>query len=524
MKTSSQYSLRLSLCSVLAVLSSASAFAATLNVPSGPYPTIQSAVSAAVAGDTIVVAAGSYSENVTIATASLTLKGAQAGNPVAGRTFGSGGESTVSGALSTGVGVITVNAANVTIDGFSITNVVTAFAAHGVVVKSGGHYATVTNTIFDTITTTDTGGNGTAQAIYLEGGPDNVSILNNRMNNVQSFRSAKGVIIGDNGAPNASVNALIKGNVMTKIKSTGRGAYGVAVGNAAALSGGVSGLQIRDNTIEDLNGGWAHAIGLEANTPGVVVDGNSISDLVAASADNIAVWFEVNPSFSSGLVNHNSFENVGYGIAVHPALSGTPVDGTCNWWGSATGPTSAGNPGGTGVVVGPNVDFVPWLLSSNLSGPCIGGVAPRVLKQQLLVELQALLPTGDKETDRRLEKAIKDLNDSLDSDLWVDDSHLAKKGKKVFEEEKQTAKEFGKIGLPFQLVSNVLNTLVYADQQLAQVALADAIAGLGDPKDIQKAQDDLATAAARLAAGDFDKAIESYGKAWEDARKALKLN
>ncbi len=51
--------------------------AATLNVPSALYPTIQSAINAASAGgDTIIVAAGTYNEAITINRANLTLQSA----------------------------------------------------------------------------------------------------------------------------------------------------------------------------------------------------------------------------------------------------------------------------------------------------------------------------------------------------------------------------------------------------------------------------------------------------------------
>ena len=53
----------------------------------------------------------------------------------------------------------------------------------------------IKNNIVDTITTPDAGGNGTAQAIYLEAGPDNVQTLDNDLRNVHSNRSAKGVLI-----------------------------------------------------------------------------------------------------------------------------------------------------------------------------------------------------------------------------------------------------------------------------------------------------------------------------------------
>jgi hypothetical protein len=40
-----------------------------------------------------------------------------------------------------------------------------------------------------------------------------------------------------------------------------------------------------------------------------------------------------------------------------------PVDATNNWWGDASGPTHAGNPGGTGSAVSDNVDYDPWIQS-----------------------------------------------------------------------------------------------------------------------------------------------------------------
>jgi hypothetical protein len=45
-----------------------------------------------------------------------------------------------------------------------------------------------------------------------------------------------------------------------------------------------------------------------------------------------------------------------------------------NWWGSNTGPTHAGNPGGTGVPASNNVDYVPFL-TANSSHPVMGDVS-----------------------------------------------------------------------------------------------------------------------------------------------------
>ena len=82
--------------------------AATLNVPSASYPTIQAAVNAASPGDIIVVAPGTYNENVTIDKA-LTL-----------RSSGGRNATIINGSAAAGTqGTITIasNTNNVTIGG-----------------------------------------------------------------------------------------------------------------------------------------------------------------------------------------------------------------------------------------------------------------------------------------------------------------------------------------------------------------------------------------------------------------------
>jgi hypothetical protein len=52
------------------------------------------------------------------------------------------------------------------------------------------------------------------------------------------------------------------------------------------------------------------------------------------------------------------------------ATTATPVNAVCNWWGSASGPTNSGNPGGTGEEVSAGVTYFPWATSGMPGGEC----------------------------------------------------------------------------------------------------------------------------------------------------------
>jgi hypothetical protein len=351
-----------------------------------PYTTIHDAVGAAAPGDSIGVCPEAYTENVVVNVPNLTLVGAQAGNPVALRTFSGPFESTVTGIPTMGDRpVFQITAPDVTIDGFSVTNVlgvVVTGSAIGIGVRFTGSGARVKNNIIDGVFTADLTSSSSAQAIYLQQGPDNVVISGNAMSHIRSDRSAKGVFIGDaTGSTNSSDNVLIIGNSISDVTSDSRGAYGVLINRGNGLVAN-SGLVIQGNTIQGLTGtgflspSWVHAIGLETNTPGVVVRDNSITALVNSSPDVVAVFFEANPTYTSGMVNQNNFNvsPAAFGIAVHPALIGAgEVDGTCNWWGDPNGPGPPAGPSLAGAKVTAGVDFTPWLSAPSPNGACIGG-------------------------------------------------------------------------------------------------------------------------------------------------------
>lgn len=345
---------------------SVSAVPPNCTVP-GDYATIQAAVNDVLC-TTITVAAGTYAENVVI-NRTLTLNGANVG--VAG-TAVRVGESVIDG-TTVGSTPITINAANVTIDGFKVTVTRPTSAVYGILINTAGANAVIQNNLLDTIITNDPDddNSSTAQAIYLQSGPDSVDILNNKIINVQSFRTAKGVMVGANNAVDPATDVLVQGNTITGITSLGRGSYGVLV---ATSNPGHSNLFVKYNTINTLTGVFVKGIGLEGDTPNAQIDHNVISNLTLGIGGGAAVFFESNPSFNTVLVNRNSLD-VGpavAGIALHPAFQATvgalTANGECNWWGNVDGPGAVAT--GTGSLVGPSVDFTPWLTTTNLDAPC----------------------------------------------------------------------------------------------------------------------------------------------------------
>ena len=332
--------------------------------------TIQGEVSRAAANDIVLVKEGSYTENVVSTLSGLDFRGARYGDAVGGRTFGDATESTLEGQFK-------LDATNNSVDGFSIQHHINADDANfGVWVRPSGSGAAISNNYFkDIINAATSGGVASSQAVYLQNGPDNVSITDNKMDNISGYRSTKGIFIGDAASGgNPSNNVTIDGNVISNVTS-GRGAYGILINNGGTTTTTTSntGLVITENTISGLvstgatGGGWVHGIGLEADTPSASITRNVISNITDQDngTDDSAVYLGPNPSYASVNIDRNDLAvgNDRYGVA--NAVNTPLADAECNWWGDEDGPGSA-----NGSDLGGSVDAVPWLLSSDLDGAC----------------------------------------------------------------------------------------------------------------------------------------------------------
>jgi hypothetical protein len=375
--------LRLSLITLSLVGFAVRSPAATCSVPTLAYPTIQSAVNDP-GCTTINVVAGFYPENVTI-NRSLTLNGAQAGQTVALRAAAGATESTVEGANPTGSApVILINAPNVTVDGFTIRNPVTANGAMGVDIKGISNDATIRYNILDGIDTLEAGPTGIAQAIFLESGPIRIEIGQNKFQNITGSQAARAIFIGDGDSPSPTDNVYIHENIITGITSTLGGAYGLLV----ITTRGTSAIFFTANELSNLEGATlVHGVGLESDTPAAFVYINNFSNLIGPATDNVAVWFADNPSTFGAVtaVQGNNFNLTiaSYGIGIGPGLTpiNEPFDGQCNWWGSPDGPGPVGP--GHGARVSPNVAYSPWAIAPGVGTAiiCSGNNVPTTAAQ-----------------------------------------------------------------------------------------------------------------------------------------------
>ncbi|MFT7553254.1 MAG: hypothetical protein ACI9BV_003586 [Rhodothermales bacterium] len=148
------------------------------------------------------------------------------------------------------------------------------------------------------------------------------------------------------------------------------------------------------------------------------------------------------------------------------------------------------------------------------------------LKERALIRLAGL--SCDNKTGKDVQKAIASLAKSLTPEWWADADHPdSKDGNKVFDEAQHAVNSLEKVieggGSCATEAAVSIDDMVAVDALLAQTAIDDATVDCADrkcSKFLDNAAGELAQAEAALAKGDFDHAIERYGKAWDTAIKA----
>ena len=160
-------------------------------------------------------------------------------------------------------------------------------------------------------------------------------------------------------------------------------------------------------------------------------------------------------------------------------------------------------------------DHDPVIIGLNLANP-MGD------KEGVAADLAALLPTGDKNTDKRLNKAIDYVDASLNEGWWTSDQTIT--NKKVFDNERKAIAQLALIvtdgGAEAGATYDAIYVLLNADRQLAQIELIAAIERGGSASKIADAQAAMADAAAYIAGGMYVDAVNAYKAAWDAATKA----
>jgi len=320
-----------------------------IHVPSDSYSTIQEAIDAASDGDTIVVAAGLYNENVVI-DKSLTLKGAQAG--VDARTR-SGDETIIEpDGEESGISIITTDGRVVVIDGLTVQN-----GAHGIInsdyVEAGlGVEADITVKNVCVLNPSEFGISLTftmstmVEYCYVENAEIaiNAGAVEPTPPTVATFRNNE-VVNSDFGITGYLKDSLIEGNLVRDF-----------AGGGVGISAQFLNTEIKNNTVTGYVEGAAltfekshhdRPISENVNVKNNTFTGNSIGIYV----------FGTQTELNGITVNFNNFDdNSWYGVRNE---GGETLDATKNWWGANDGPSYAGP--GKGDRVSDNVDFEPWL-------------------------------------------------------------------------------------------------------------------------------------------------------------------
>ncbi|RLC65027.1 MAG: hypothetical protein DRI01_02220 [Chloroflexi bacterium] len=364
--------------------------ARTIHVPAD-YPTIQAAIDAASDGDTIVVAAGLYEENVEI-DKSLTLKGAQAG--VDARTR-SGAETIIEPDEGTGIRIITATDRVVIIDGLTVQN-----AEHGIATPEPTMADDITIRNVRVLNPTEFGISPTftitttVEYCYVEGAIQaiNAGALVPFEPTVATFRNNE-IVNSQFGFTGYLKDSLIEGNLVRDFATEGVG-----------ISGQFLNTEIKNNTVT----GYIEGAGMTFEehygrdlSENVNVEGNTFT------GNDLGIYvFNTQTTLTGITVNFNNIAgNSRYGVWNQ---GGETLDATKNWWGDASGPSERGS--GDGDAVSTKVLYSPWLGAEPGSEPMTWGMDTTSYIQDTIDEADPgdtiIVTEGEYEEDLNIDKSL----------------------------------------------------------------------------------------------------------------------
>jgi len=306
------------------------------------YPTIQAAIIAAASGDTIHVAAGTYTEvGQIVISKNLTIVGADRATTIIkpSANTGNSGDGKAWWLVNP---CFVFNLSGVTLDGTG------KMIFQGIRHKGTG---TIQSVRFTGITYNASGPDYAGFAIYAFGQCGAVNVSDCVFDNI----GREGIAYWGAGTTGTYADNTYTGNGLGNHMD-----YGVEVTTGAVVT-------ITGSTITNCRGevggdptSWTSAgIMVLGNGSKASITGNTITGNYWGIAVGIATGTETPEGHAR---DNNITGNYNLG-ARHGSAYGV-FDAAHNWWGNASGPTHAGNPGGTGDAVGDNVVYNPWVQSA----------------------------------------------------------------------------------------------------------------------------------------------------------------
>lgn len=343
----------------------------TRNVP-GAYATIQSAINAAVSGDIINVAAGTYTEDLTIPVGKTGLEIVGAGS---GSTIIQGVDRVLSTSFPLADPNIDISGNGTKIHGFTIQNPswLNNYYSSGMVI--GATNVEIYNNAFKVAGSDDL--NDVSQGLQTVFNVDisGLNIHNNTFTHLAaSVAGYEGIYVNKNSGvgtititnntfsgeilraitTEASSTTISNNSIITSLAPGFPGGWqGINVTYANGL-GTVSTISVTGNTVKGTgSGGFQYGVSVGAAANNNILTAISITNnTIQGNERGIRVREDAGQVTAT---SNNLSTNTVYGIDNTDA--GT-MTATNNWWGSASGPSGVGP--GTGTAVTANVTYDPW--------------------------------------------------------------------------------------------------------------------------------------------------------------------